>query len=356
MLTYSYPTIADSFAFCREPLIVDPHGHIDDNDRAAIITRFEQARGATGEGGPPMYIVSPYDRQGTDDALDTTATTEGENGAPKLTSSVMESMAWSPGFTSVLPEWVVLTRSVALAKKTRAFLSHKRIAFESEGWSAAFQDSATSFKAYSSLLRVEPELAVDAKSSSTGGHLSPVSTSGVLESAFTQSMRSRYLGPKSLRLKLYKNMRDSELEHQALLHDWRPVDALVDTLRNNFGSLALFFYNDLCSDVIAVLWRPNVFASKSFSVMGSEYAQPRLEGNWKVDTMVMVNGNDVLREMSQYYNGLVTKVKTFQPLSGPEQLVSTKKDTPGAGKRKAVSNWEEEESGSESEGGSDSSS
>ena len=341
-----------------EPLIVDPHGHIDDNDRATIRTRFEQARGATGEGGPPMYIVSPYDRQGTNDSLDTsTSRAENDNSNDSTSrqqainsSTVMNSMAWTPGFTSTLPEWVVLTRAVALAKKTRAFLTQKRLEFNSDGWSAAFQETSTSFKAYSALLRVEPELAVDEKSSSTGTDLNPSVVNGehdgLLESAFTCSMRLRYVGPKSLRVKLYKNMRDisGSEQQQTVLHDWRPVDALVNALRDNFGHHALFFYNDLCPDVIAVLWRPKVFVPKPFSVMGSEFAQPCVASGWKPDTMVMVNGRDVLREMSQFYNSIVTKVKLFQPIELPEQAKYLGSNGASDRKRKtAPANWEDVE-------------
>ena len=50
-------------------MIVDPHGHIDDEDRRAITMGFEQARGTSKEGGPPMYVVSPNDRGGVDDSL-----------------------------------------------------------------------------------------------------------------------------------------------------------------------------------------------------------------------------------------------------------------------------------------------
>lgn len=319
---------------------MDPHGHIEDSDRSAILSRFEQARGPTGDGGPPMYIISPYDRQGLSDSLDTSVEDTDNSPNQQFRSSVIQSMAWTPGFTSKIPEWVVLTRVVALAKKARTFLMQKRTSFDSDGWSAAFQETSTSFKAYSALLRISPEFLFDDKSSSTGDDLSPCQIpNGTVMSAFSQSMRGRYLGPKPLRLKMYKNMRDLHSQNHAVLHDWRPVDEVVQMLRRKFDHLALFFYNALCPDVIAVLFRPNIFVSKPFSVMSSEYAQPCLANNWNMDTMVMLNGNDFLREMSQYYSDVVSKVKVLQTLPAPEKAKSAFRRKRG----KETSDWVDDE-------------
>lgn len=289
--------------FVREPLIVDPHGHIDDEDRSAITSRFEQARGPKLQGGAPMYIVSPNDRGGIGDNLDTVdpMPTEDAGKVPEI---------WAPGFSQTTPEWVVLTRTIALAGKSRAFLVSKLTNFTGQGgWSAAFQETSTSFQAYNALLRVNAELIVDTASSSTGTDLS----SSAEATAYTGSIRELHLGPKKLRLKNYRNMQDDEM--QQVCHGWRPVDALVELLRQRFGSLALFFYNRLCPDVVAVLWRPSVVSNQPFSVMGSEHVQPCMEENWKADTMVALNVRDVLREMSQYWEGIVVKTKVFQGTS-----------------------------------------
>ena len=331
---------------------MDPHGHIDDEDRSAIVARFEQVRGPSHEGGPPMYIISPNGRQGIDDATKSSSSNNDiVDPAAQTAFLSKDPAAWTPSFTTVLPEWVILTRVIALARKSRSFLLSKVTSFEqSAGWSAAFHETTNSFQAYSALLRIDSDFAVDEPSSSTGSDLGPVvvssekgsssSSSSQLLSAYTTSMQKRYLGPKALRLKLYRNMRDAEEEQ--VLQDWRPVDALVERLRRDFGSLALFFYNHLCPDVIAILWRADVFSTHPFTVMASEYTQPSVSADWKADTMMMTNVDDVIREMSHSLDGMVTKVKLFQAPSPETRIVAASPST-SAKKRKHVKSQEEPE-------------
>jgi Nrap protein domain 6 len=305
-------------------MIVDPHGHIADEDRNTILTRFEQVRGPNHDGGAPLYIVSPSDRQGIDDALSVPDNTTPRNSTGKAAA------AWNPSFTASTPEWVVLTRTISLARKTRAFLNSKLTLFENTGWPAAFHETPTSFKAYSALLRVNTDLVVDAASCSTGTDLSTSMGIGVPDTCYTKSMREVFLGPQKLRLKLYRNMRDDEAGQ--VLYDFTPVIALVESLRQKFGTLGLFFFNSLCPEVIAILWRPHVLGASPFSAITSEFAQPCLASGWKSDTMVVYNTNDILREMSQHFDGVVTKVKVFQTAPSPErkEIESSPK-----GKRKA---------------------
>jgi Nrap protein domain 6 len=306
-------------------MIVDPHGHIDGEDRSAIFTRFEQVRGPNHDDGTPLYIISPSDRQGIDDALSFADDKASGNSASKAATS------WNPSFTANTPEWVVLTRTISLARKTRAFLNSKLTRFDATGWSAAFHETSTSFKAYSALLRVNTDLVVDAASCSTGTDLSVHMGSALPETSYTKSMIERFLGPQKLRLKLYRNMRDDEAGQ--VLYNFTPVIALVETLRQRYGSLGLFFFNCLCPEVIAILWRPHVFDAGPFSAMASEFCQPCLLGGWKSDTMVVYNANDILREMSQHFEGVVTKVKIFQGALSP---APKKVESSPQGKRKAV--------------------
>jgi hypothetical protein len=78
------------------------------------------------------------------------------------------------------------------------------------------------------------------------------SKSNVMETGYTRSMQARLAGPKDLRRKLYRNLMGED--ETKLLLEWRPVGAMVDTLRKQLGSTALFFFNDLCPEVVAVLW------------------------------------------------------------------------------------------------------
>jgi len=63
-----------------------------------------------------------------------------------------------------------------------------------------------------------------------------------------------------------------------------------------FGHLAIFFYNDLTPNVIAVLWRPSAFSACAFSAMTSEFKRP-IDVDWQNDSMVVTNVDDVLREI-----------------------------------------------------------
>jgi len=319
------------FWFNREPFIVDPFGHINEEDRSAITARFEKLRGPNREGGSPMYIITPNDRGGLEDLN-------------KVVSPSNDPGVWSPSYTANSPEWVVLTRIIALARKSRFFLLSKLSSFDmdSSSWSTVFCETTQSYHGYSALLRVHPEFTTNEQLSSTCGDLGPelrvvAGTSDVAKrmvSAYTKCMEDQYLGPKALRMKVYRNMRNTDEEQ--VLSDWRPVTEMVEALRRDFGSLALFFYNYLCPDVIAVLWRPHVFSTQPFSVMTSEYTRPSVSGDWEADTMVMINVDDVFREMSQLMDGIVLKVKLFQspePASSGT-IVSAVSVTPSSAEKK----------------------
>ena len=86
---------------------------------------------------------------------------------------------------------------------------------------------------------------------------------------------------------------------------------MVQALRAKFGSFALFFYNDLCPEVIGMLWRPTSFVPRAFSVMHSEYVLPMEQENWKSDSLVIHNTGDILREMEHYTDDIVVDVKVL---------------------------------------------
>jgi hypothetical protein len=261
------------------------------------------------DGGQPMYIIAPYNRIDLDnnkrDIIDKT-------NEAKLSS-------WLPSFDS--PEWVVVTRVVTLAQCSYEFMTNCLKSFDESDWSAIFHESATGFKSYNALFRVGSEFIPDVTSSSTCSNLGIVpSEDGFSESAYTRSMKARYIGPKPLRQKIYRNLRESGSE--VVLTMWRPVPEVVDILRERFGDQALFFFNELSPEVIGLLWRPYTFNNTSFSVMTSDYARPVNDGDWKNDSLVIRNEKDVLREMSQYYLDVVTTVKIFD---GSSQRLSPSK-------------------------------
>ncbi|EEC42738.1 predicted protein [Phaeodactylum tricornutum CCAP 1055/1] len=255
--------------WAKEPLVVDPHCSLTEEDYSQLLAHFDGVRGIDLQDGPPMYIVTPYDQVNKDleDAHEVS-----------ITNLPTKSLSWTPAFTSTNPEWVVLSRLSMLASRTYSFLQKSLVDFQRNNWSAAFQVTAASFHAYSAVLRIGPDFVVDSEASSTGGSLSVrPNKNGAYESSYTRSMQNRSEGPKLLRRKLYRNLVDSIESHEEVILEWRPVDALIDRLRSRLGSWAVFFYNDLCPEVIGVLWRP-LFEPRSFSALASEYARPMKHG------------------------------------------------------------------------------
>jgi hypothetical protein len=294
---FQSPSLTPSLLFVlREPLVVNPRGHISDDEYDEINRVFEKTRGENMDGGAPMYIIAPYDKADIEDSgMDSTDAVQ-----------TVKETEWHASVDS--PEWVVVTRAVSLAKRSYDFMFLCLTRFDETDWSAVFHETASAFKSYSILFRVSSEFVVDVDSSSTGGNLDIANVDGTPESSFTRCMKSRFQGPKSLRRKVYRNLR-ADVEGE-ILYSWRPVQQLVDSLRRKFGTTALFFYNAFSPEVIGVVWRPKTFPPKSFSVMASEYARPT-GGNWKSDSLVARNASDLLREMSQFHKDIVTTVKIF---------------------------------------------
>jgi hypothetical protein len=284
-----------------KPLIVNPKKHIEEAEIDDIYMQFEMARGDKREAGPPMYIVAPYDKDDKEEHHDST-----RNATPHLIQST-----WRP--STISPEWVVVGRAVALARRSYRFMMARLPEFSQDpSWSAVFHESSTSFQAYNILLRVSPDFVVDHETSSTGADFSPTPCKdGIMESSYTKSMKSRVQGPKALRRKLYKNIHTSKDHNRVMLLSWDPIESLLLSLRKNFGQYAIFFYNELTPEVIGLVWRPDTFKPISFSAMTAEYATPQnpVANSWKNDSLVVRNSSDLLREMSEYFDGIVTTVK-----------------------------------------------
>eukprot|EP00980_Cylindrotheca_fusiformis_P015145 scaffold4183_cov137-Cylindrotheca_fusiformis.AAC.8 len=295
--------------WAREPLIVDPRGHIDSDCLDTINSQFEALRGVKMEDGLPMYIIAPYDKGGLfDDTGDFDETDKNDIGS------------WRPSVDS--PEWVVVNRAVTLAQRSYDFMLQTLKGFVESELSAAFNESAAQFKAYDVLFRVSPEFVPDVTSSATCDTLGIVENdAGVSESAYTRSMKDRFAGPKPLRRKLYRNLRENG--NESVLPVWRPVSELVEKLRERFGDVALFFYNESSPEVISLLWRPQTFKPVAFSAMTSDYARPIGDGDWKSDSLIVRNERDLLRDMSQYYLDIVTTVKVLDHHKSPAKRRKT---------------------------------
>jgi hypothetical protein len=89
------------------------------------------------------------------------------------------------------------------------------------------------------------------------------------------------LGPKVASMKLYSNSVASkaELEEKLLCfpesNSCNPIqEDIVTQLREKFGSLALFFWNDTIGDQVGVILKPAAFLPSGFSALGAKHMMP----------------------------------------------------------------------------------
>jgi U3 small nucleolar RNA-associated protein 22 len=281
----------------REPLVINPRGHISDEEYDEIYQAFQRCRGKGKDGGPPMYVIAAYNRD--------TSELDGQEDLKDASGANNEK--WRTSVTS--PEWVVLSRAVYLAKRSHEYMHNCLSNFDDATWSSIFHETPNSFKSYSVLMRVGSDFIVDQETSSTSGNLEVTrSADGLMESSFTRSMKTRSMGPKCLRQKVYRNLRAGK--STAVIPAWQPIEDLMKSLQKRFGDYAVFFYNEFCPEVIGIVWRPQVFVPGSFSAMSSEHSCP-VHDDWKLDTLISKNVGDLLREISQYTANIATSVRIF---------------------------------------------
>lgn len=288
--------LLSSHDFAKKPLIVDPQDHLTGSDYETIFRHFEECRGEDYTKGPPMYIVTPNDRK------EITRSSAKHNG-----------YTFFPTFTVTNPEQVILSRAVALAKRSFSYLLSCMSSGLEPDVRAVFQESPQSLRSFSALLRVDPAILVDLACSSTDGDCSiSINENGQVETSFMKSYRRRIDGPKALRKNVYKNLRTSAWED--VLLDWQPATHLVQSLRSKFGDKAVFFFNELSPDIIAVLWRPDTFRSGPLSTLHSEYKRP-IEKIWHSDTLVVNNQCDILAELESMCRPVVVNMKVLDDQS-----------------------------------------
>ena len=331
--------------WAREPLIVDPQGHIPAGDRSLATRQFGEARGDDHRGGPAMYVISPADYDGVEEM--TGSKVVGEDGGAAPSGPLDGERAWRPTVTAERPERVVLARAAALAGRSHAHLTSCLAGGKGAGdWVAAFQESASSLTAYSALLRVDPSLVTDGGCSSTGADcaIRLDDKSNRLVGPFERSMERRHAGPKELRKKNYKNL---VLERDTL-HEWRPVQSLVASLRSAYGKYAVFFYNELAPDVIALLWRPDAYRPVPFSALVSGFKRPVLE-HWTGDSLVVTNTDDLMAEIVQRSKNAIMTFKVLVDKKPNDAPPADRSDKKAKKATEEVTESEGSSEGSESE-------
>lgn len=109
--------------------------------------------------------------------------------------------------------------------------------------------------------------------------------------------------------------------------EWNPVKSLVTSLRNKYHPYAVFFYNEYCPDIIAMLWRPSAFLPENFSAMISEFKLP-VQNSWTEDTLVVANTDDLMYEIGNLARNVITDMKILddrKPSAGIEPAVKRHK-------------------------------
>lgn len=324
-----------SHDWAKAPLVVDPQMHISSRDRSLIYSQFDAIRGPEHNKGPPMYIISPADYDGVEEMIGSKVGGFDED-ASQAQSDINSPKTWAPSITATHPERVVLSRASALAKCSHDHLISCMMRGDSnKKWAAAFEESSASLTSYSALLRVDVNFIIDSGCSSTEADCairSVLKTSEqnlLVQSPYERSMQKRCDGPKELRKKHYKNLvlqKDTlvrlelQLTHSSHSElnrhlftincqlEWNPVKQLVAALRNKYHRYAVFFYNEYCPDIIAMLWRPTAFVPESFSAMVSEFKHPVIS-SWKEDTLVTANAEDLIYELCYMSKDIVTNIK-----------------------------------------------
>jgi len=276
---------------------VDPRGHIADEDYDDIYKAFQECREKERNGGPSMYVIAPYNRS-IDDL---------NEGQDLEITDVIKSSRWQQSVPS--PEWVVLSRAVHFARRSMEHMHMCISTFDDTEWQAIFHQSPMSFKSYSLLMRVNKDLLADLETSSTSGNLEVMKSEGGAKlSSFSRSMKALTMGPKVLRHKIYRNLGADK--YQSIIPSWRPIHVLVEVLQEHFGAFAVFFYNELCPEVIGIVWRPQVFTPSPFSALSSENSCP-VDDDWNGTNLASRNPGDLIREMTQYTRGIITNIRIF---------------------------------------------
>jgi hypothetical protein len=149
-----------------------------------------------------MYLISPNDRlKGADEEV--------KYGLAESTVKTILPRVFAPTFSQMQPERVTLSRASALAKRSLDFMK-QCLSGKEQDWTAIFQETTSSLLSYSALLRVDQDFVIDPETSSTVGDLGMQSSKehDGIETSYTRSMRNRFLGPKVLRLKNYRNLQN----------------------------------------------------------------------------------------------------------------------------------------------------
>ena len=127
-------------------------------------------------------------------------------------------------------------------------------------------------------------------------------------------MNNYVRGPTSARIEIFSNISTEEKSGERLVGRDYPLphplqNEVLKKLENEFGHLAIFFFNNIHGDQLGVRWKPDAFIPARFSLLQCRhhYISSSLTDSDKTGTMIL-NAAAVVAEMVNRSDGLIESV------------------------------------------------
>ena len=123
-------------------------------------------------------------------------------------------------------------------------------------------------------------------------------------------MQTNYVGVQikggKFALSKYKNIHS---DSSSLLVGFNPVQKYVQVLEANFGTFAVFFFDQLGGNTIGVAWRPSAFLPQAFRVIDSHGKIAIELPNTKRKCQMIPNISSILEDFKILGKGMVDSVE-----------------------------------------------
>jgi len=242
------------YDWSKQPLVVDVNGELTADSVAQVQAAFETL--SEKGNNPPLFIATAHDP----------------------TRSV---------WTQTQPTAQTFQRMVALASKAAAWLCELPTveAFNLGSWPSTATIFQNDFSNFDVLIRI--------------------ARSAIPRWAQTLQGSSKPPPRGKFSMSQYKNL---QIDVDGLYLDFDPIGKFVEALEENFGDIALFFYDQLGGGVVAVVWKPAAFMPRNFRVTDAQHALP-LEVKGIKGVQTVPNIVSVLADFRSLGEGLVESVE-----------------------------------------------
>ncbi len=121
-------------------------------------------------------------------------------------------------------------------------------------------------------------------------------------------------GAAFARLKVFSNLskKETSLENLVIKEGSTPhpvQEALVVSLREAFGDIALFFWNAQRATEVGVLWKPAAFMSNKFSILESRNKLALLSEDTTATSITVLNITEITAQMLRIGDGLFKQIR-----------------------------------------------